>query len=526
MTLPEPMHRVSLATAGRRFILGALLLALAAASPAAGQAVDQYGGYTDKPGVGTGHFRLEKRGLRDVLVTPEGNTFWMRAVYGVDTYDGGTLYDEALKLKYGNDIWPPFAEDAVARLRSWGFNALGEYASNYVWPIESYQRGWSNPQKMPFIRIISPAGYSHGDPWRVKDIQYGVRRDLTTGMWRAYGFPDVFDPAFESAARHLARAADQFPDPAALSTPWLIGTTTDDRDYLFGFGRAAQHLGWVAMATAPLQYRNDGVWNTTYSDPVVHTKLAVRDFLRARYGSVDALNARWGSDYTSWESTPDHRGVLDEDGSRNWMGTDFVLMTDANSWVKYDLDAFVEVLADRYFSVVTTAIREVSPGKLVFSPAALSTGTPRSILRSAGRYCDVIQIESQRDSDLALALAFAYTAKPLLIYTMVSAQADAGFEPAHAWNGLDFPTQEERGAAYERFVQRSLNIRLLFPEDVYPVVGIDWWAYLDKVVGGEANNFGLVNVQDQGYDGIEALPYGDFLSAVRRANKAVHDSLR
>jgi agarase len=502
----------------------AVFTVLVCTSGATAQPLDQYGGYADKPGVATGHFRIEKRGVRSVFVTPEGNAFWMRAVYGVDTWDGGATYAEALRRKYGQDVWPGFAQDSVARLRSWGFNALGEYASNYVLPIESYQRGWSNPEKMPFIRMASITGYSHGDPWRVKDIQAGVRKDIAPSMWRLYGFPDVFDPAFEAAARHVARAAQQFPDPASLRTPWLIGTTTDDRDFLYGFGSGSQHLGWIAMATAPSQSRNDGVWSTTYSDTVVYTKRAVRDFLRARYGSLDALNARWGSNYTSWESTSDRSGVLDEDGTSPWMGTDFIFMTDSDSRVRFDLDAFLEVLADRYFSVVTAAVREVSPNKLVFSPAALSTGTRVPILRSAGRYCDVIQVDSQRDSDLALAMVFAHARKPIFIYTMASAQADSGFDPAQAWYGLDYPTQEERGAAYERFIRRSLKIRLYFPENINPVVGIDWWAYLDKVVEGEANNFGLVNVHDQAYDG-EAVPYGDFLSAVRRANEAVHSSI-
>jgi hypothetical protein len=502
----------------------ALVLAVSAA-PAVAQELDMYGGYKDMPGVATGHFRVEKRGLRYVFVTPEGNSFWMRAVYGVDTYDGGVPFAEALRAKYGEDVWPDFVQDAVRRLRGWGFNALGEYATNYALPIESYGRGWSNPEKMPFIRIISPASYGHYEPWRVKDIQYGVREDLTPGLWRAYGFPDIFDPAFERAARDLARAADQFPDPSVLRSPWLIGTTTDDRDYLYGFGRAQQHLGWIAMATAPLQKRNDGIWNIDYPDPVVYTKLAVRDFLRARYGSVEALNARWTSNYTSWESTPDRTGVLDEDGSGHWMGQDYVGLSDATTWVRSDLGQFLPVLADRYFSVVAGAIREVSPDKLVFSPAALSTRTSRDILKSAGRYCDVVQVESQKDSDLDMAIAFAYARRPIFIYSIATAQADSGFDPAADWTGLDFPSQEERGTAYERFVKRALGLRLYYPEDVHPLVGIDWWAYVDKVVGGESNNFGLVDVRDMPYDG-QAWPYGDFLSAVKRANRTPYDVLR
>ena len=34
----------------------------------------------------------------------------------------------------------------------------------------------------------------------------------------------------------------------------------------------------------------------------VYTKLAFRDFLRQKYQSLGALNAAWGSTYTSWDS--------------------------------------------------------------------------------------------------------------------------------------------------------------------------------------------------------------------------------
>src|SRR6185503_3876050 len=179
-----------------------------------------------------------------------------RAVYGIDITDGGASYVAALTAKYGAGYWGPFVQNAVRRLRSWGFNAIGEYSTNYALPVESYMRGWTNPEKMPFIRLVQPSYYGHLDPWRVKDIQNGVKDTATPGLWKAEGFPDVFDPAFEVAAASMARAAEQFADGTALRSPWLIGTTMDDRDYLFGFGAQRAlggwhpHLGWLAMATA------------------------------------------------------------------------------------------------------------------------------------------------------------------------------------------------------------------------------------------------------------------------------------
>ena len=57
------------------------------------QTLDQYGGYTGiaVPGGGTGYFRVAKMNNRWIFVTPDGNAFWMRAVYYTGyTSDGGT----------------------------------------------------------------------------------------------------------------------------------------------------------------------------------------------------------------------------------------------------------------------------------------------------------------------------------------------------------------------------------------------------------------------------------------------------
>jgi hypothetical protein len=64
-------------------------------------------------------------------------------------------------------------------------------------------------------------------------------------------------------------------------------------------------------------------------------------------------------------------------------------------------------------------------------------------------------------------------------------------------------------------------------------MGIDWWEWVDKVVGGENMNFGLVTIRDNAYDGKEAVAtngerqdHGDFMTAVAAANQAVVTVLR
>ena len=102
----------------------------------------------------------------------------------------------------------------------------------------------------------------------------------------------------------------------------------------------------------------------------------------------------------------------------------------------------------------------------------------------------------------------------------------------------DFPTQEERGAAYGRDL-RSLYDARGKNGDAY-VIGINFWELNDSY--GERTNWGLLTRKDNAYDGKEAVrstgtdawgykiggedqDHGDFLSTVRKTNFEVQDQL-
>ena len=53
--------------------------------------------------------------------------------------------------------WFAFTAQAVRYLRHYGFNALGEYTSNYAMPFDTNNRGRGNSEKMPFIGIANTA---------------------------------------------------------------------------------------------------------------------------------------------------------------------------------------------------------------------------------------------------------------------------------------------------------------------------------------------------------------------------------
>ncbi|HEY7203346.1 MAG TPA: hypothetical protein VIA61_03585 [Methylomirabilota bacterium] len=515
--------------------------------------LDRYGGYADIAAEGTasGFFRVEKVGARWVLVTPDNHVFWVRSVYGVNTFDGGNAYVDAVKKKYnspGGMPWAPFVRQASRRLKSWGFNTLGEYTTNYALPIPTYGRRDLNPESLPFISIINPSYWAKRYAG-VKNIQLGVEAAVTPGLWRVEGFPDVFDPAYEAALPGFAARKAMFNVTPLATSPWHIGTTTDDSDDLFGFGPVNTHnnLGWIAAATAPAQTRNDKIGKSNpkpsvYKDTKVYTKYALRDFLRTRYSSLEKLNAAWGSKYTTWDSDggwPNGRGFLDESGRGPWLGKDFRQLKDSAPKVRTDLNDFVGILADHYFKIVSTALREAQPHHLVIAPVN-ALANPK-ILEAAGRHADIVQVGGSLKVD-DFRRVYSLVRKPILIWTTYMSQVDSPLgNNKKGWAGLDFPTQEERGAAYERFIQSILDFQA--DDGTYPIIGIDWWAWTDKIVGGEGNNFGLVTNRDNAYDGKESViavgedawgyptggeksNYGDFLSRVTRANALVGQTLR
>jgi len=470
------------------------------ASPDSPENLDQYGGYKDVriPGGATGYFRVGTLGNRPVLATPEGNAFWMRAVYGIDITDGGTYTQQVLRKKYNlasGIPWQSWVPDVVQRMRRWGFNAIGEYSSEYSLPVVTFYRGWANPQKMPFIRILNCSPYAAGKGVRnIFDIDYGRFGGVYRGEMR-----DVFDPKFETLAREVAM--DLRPDfkvfsPTPLTNvPWLIGTTIDDADYTRGIKSGTQeHIGWLVAVGKP-----------TFS------KEALRDMLKSRYSTVQGLNGAWGSTYSTFEadgSWPNGKGLLDESGRGTWIGGDSGQLTTARPQVRADLSAFLEIFADEYFSAAAKAVRAYTPNHLVFGPAALGVSNRPEVLRAAARHLDALQIAWPKRAELwpLIDKVYAVTGKPMFVWTTFLSQRDSGFKnkPADIWYE-DYPTQAERGAAYESYVRRLA---------VTPgIVGIDWWAWMDKITGGENSNFGLVNINDD--------PYEQFLTAVVRTHRAI-----
>lgn len=165
-----------------------------------------------------------------------------------------------LSLKHGEEWREIFSTRVHDRLRSWGFNTLGNWSTPEVWRL----------RRTPYTLNInlSPA----------RKIQ------ASGGAWMA--FPDPFDPEFGAV---IERSFDTWSD--ALDDPWCLGFFL------------ANELAWggeTGLAQASLR-----------SPPDQPAKQALLASLQSSYNDIAALNAAWGTDFASWQSLSENRDKIE-----------------------------------------------------------------------------------------------------------------------------------------------------------------------------------------------------------------------
>jgi len=535
-------------------------------SPAA---VDRFGGVLAlrSPRGGTGSWRVEKIGKRWVLITPEGNAFWMTMVWflngdGHKDERGGT-YDARTTAKYGLETikWV----QANRRLKAWGFNAIGPYSYRMVLPNdEESDWGGTQPVKLPFVGMGPNPAITGRKEGVFKNLYARLDPDVRTlGDQGSANFPDVFDPAW---VHNTWKLYNEDKDLAFQATsPYFIGAFSDDTDFISGFGsgtdfptdppdKSHAHLGYVALVTAPEQLLNlySASPGQPYADPKVYTKLALRDFLRARYGTIGVLNAAWGSTYTTFDNDggwPNGKGLLDENGrlEHRWLGTgnpELSASAHANPEMVSDLDEFLYQIARQFFSVERAAYKKAIPNALFFGPSSVGawwSPARAPILRAAAEALDILSVSSDCSREQLDFVTGVTGDIPFVTGIGSMANPDSSqwrhgrAEEKATWAAKDQPSRGRRyrDNAESLFVYRSAV-------GTNPATGILWWAWTDSVP--EERNWGLVSLMDNAYDGWEdgiaqgtdawGFPtggeeknYGDFLGPVRQENFSIVERL-
>jgi hypothetical protein len=529
--------------------------------PASGADLDSYGGLValPSPSGGTGFFRVEKFGKRWMLVTPSGHAFWMFSVQNIGDY----CFPRSGKYPGGKNEW---AAQTRRRLKSWGFNTVGEYGAAEV--------SFGKSEEMPFLFVFRPisnairntGGYAR-EP--VKEIYENV----PPSIYNAYRgvLIDAFDPKYAQYAKAFFDSQYNLGwIPGGAKNPWLIGYSTEDGDEWFGLTVASgpdmdivkPHPAWAVLVSmdpmrSPAKPGSYPVQK--YSDLTNYSKQALRDFLKNRYGKdLAALNANWQSSYTSWDHDGGYgvgTGFLDEGGQHTWVASrrpaptgDWNTLDAMTPAAKKDMDDFLEAFTEKVASVAVNAIKAKDPHHLIFSPDTMNQwGFVSRVpaLRAAAKWFDVLHVGYQEgpvfpDERLAAPSAtYDIAQKPMMYWIGFTANKDSSMAAFGDPYGVDHTAnQAARGEKYAAYVNHLFNAR--GSNGDYFSLGVDFWGWGDQ--GNEKSNWGLVSPKDNAYDGVEAriaaakdrwnypvggenADYGDFLGPVRAANQGVNEKL-
>ncbi len=440
---------------------------------------NKYGGWADGPKLkATGFFRVEKYKDRWWLVDPEGRLFWshgpdcVRTATGVTPIsdrehwfaelpprDGpfGVFYgkgrnaahgyykDKAfdtfnftganLLRKYGPQ-WPQTAADlAHRRLRSWAMNTIAN---------------WSDPD----IYLLRRTPYTATIGARGRPLQG------SEGYWGK--FDDVFDPSFQQAlVQAMAREKDR-----TAGDPWCIGYFVHNE------------LSWgdeFSLAVAALRSPAD--------QPA--KRVFVED-LKAKYQSIEKLNAAWGTKHASWEALLHSTDPPDVKKAAE------------------DLGAFYTKIAERYFQICRDAVKQVAPNQLYLG-CRFAWSNQRAII-AATKYCDVVSFNRYRRSVADLRLPPGFD-KPIIIGEFHFGALDRGmFHPGL----VPCADQQERAEAYKQYIRSAL--------DNPAIVGAHWFQYGDQATtgrpDGENYQIGLLDICD--------TPYPETIAAVRQIGQQMY----
>ena len=408
----------------------------------------RWGGWKERSFEATGFFRTEHDGERSWLVDPGGEAFWSAGLdcVRVDTtacYDGLESALSWLPEKEGpyRDI---FSEEGgqphVNYLMANFIRAFGPERWHEAWATialaELRRLGFNTVANWSEWTIARAAGFPYVRPMR-------PRFEQTPFVFR--DFPDVYHPAFEQDAARFAETLRETRDDPALIGYFLMNEPT------WGFTKETPAAGLL------------------FNSPRSLTRRALADFVKKRYANEAALAEAWGE------------------------GTTFAALAEGK-WTQRltpraekDLEAFSEVIVERYFGTLSRACREVDPHHL--NLGIRYAGVPPEWAVPGMRSFDVFSMNCYRPRVLAEDMERVYSLlkQPVMIGEYHFGALDAGL-PASGIGHVR--TQADRGKAFR-----------IYTEDAAAkpwCVGVHYFTLYDQsAIGrfdGECYNIGFLDV--------------------------------
>ena len=421
----------------------------ACTTPDGDYSADAYGGDLRVQLDATGFFRTQKLCERWWFVTPDGHPFQS---YGVNsTRPNGDRNQETGEYAY---------RDSVTAI----------YKNNEAWADATKERlrSWG------FTTIGSWSDYG----LFMERMPLTINLSLADDDWISGEVADYFEPSWVESVDQ--RAVDVV-TPLAPETN-IIGFFLDN-EIRWG-------PDWRDFDTLLVSYLK-------LPEDAAGKAVAV-DLLLDELGGLKGVNQLLGTDLGSAEE----------------------LLASVDSWAALEDDTpsaaelsskFLELVADQYFRVITSAIRQVDTNHLILGNREVSVMTRREVFEAAAAYVDVLSINNyvfidgvaeaamtlsgSMDPADGFAALHALIDLPILITEFGFRADDSGLP--NSWPPIypSYPTQQERTEAFTDYARRH--------QAVPWIVGYHWFEWVDQPQGGrfdgENNNWGLVNEQDQPY---------------------------
>jgi len=288
--------------------------------------MSKWGGWKEKRlDQGTGYYRTHHDGKRWWLIDPEGYYFWSAGIdcIRVDTTANCNLLEDALIFmpdKYGD-----FKEIYDDRN---GHTHINYLASNYIKTFgkDGWRDLWSKIalDELKRLRVNTVGNWSE---WEyASKSQFPYVRPMSflpirvKNMYR--DFPDVFHPDFEADAGDYAKILADTKDDSALIGYFMMNEPK-----------------WAFSSELPAV-------GMLYNAPDCATRKELKLFLEKKYKSDAAFASAWKLPVTM---------KMIEQGSWKQRFTNEALA---------DLEAFSQLMVERYFTILSSACKEVDPNHL------------------------------------------------------------------------------------------------------------------------------------------------------------------
>ena len=332
-----------------------------------------------------------------------------------------------LYRKYGEGYYEKFSDMAHRRLRSWGCNTIANSSDLAICLMDR------TPYAERVECLSRPIAGSHG-PW-----------------WK---FRDPWDESFAKGVTETLEAHGR-----EAHDPWCIGFFVDNE------------INWGGT--------NDLARWTIQSPADQPAKEAFADWLLAKYGSIAALNAKWGSAYVD---KADFLGSLVLPGEA------------AND----DLYAFSNIVIDEYFRRTHEAVKAFDP-KLLYLGCRFAAGARVEVARACARHCDVVSYNIYREAIGDWRLPEGIDV-PVMIGEFHFGATDRG---PFGTGVRQAANQEDRAAKMKAYVRSAL--------DNPQIVGVHWHQFSDQATTGRFDG----EYMQVGWTDICDTPYPETIAALR-----------